>query len=177
MQNFLPPQTQKGKKSRLRSNMVHVKHMDSQTLLLHVFTCSIVEFEHIFANADISTDIESYSIQSYSGCRCSHQWCSIKKFYFAIFTGKHKTRLQHRCILVTVAKFLRKTISKNIFEQLLVCGVCVCSCVFMFVRQVPSSPFIKMSYISLPRTETPASTNWEENCMIYGSAKRSYILI
>ena len=50
-------------------------------------------------------------------------------------------RLQHRCILVNIAEFLRTAISKNICEQLLVCGggggggggVCVCVCVCVCV--------------------------------------------
>ena len=50
----------------------------------------------------------------------------------AIFTGKHKKRLQHRCILVNIANLLRTAIPKNICEQLLVCGVCVCVCVCLF---------------------------------------------
>ena len=96
-------------------------------------------------------------------------------------------------------------IFKNIYKQLIVCGVCVC--VFILFHhegvfrlqdiwdilgrhgrthveyhcrcfcQVPSSPFLKISYILPPRTKTPASTNWKENSVIYGSAKRSYILI
>ena len=186
------------------------------------FTCySIVELKHIFANTDIPTDIESYSNSENKQYRWTNnlrnnlrkkrrvqkedQRCSVKKFYFAIFTRKHKKRLQHRCILVNIAKFLRTAISKNICEQLLVCGVCMCSysstvkassdcktsetylegtdrqCYVEYHSrcfcQVSSSSFLKMSYISPPSTKTPASTNWKENSMIYGSAKRSYILI
>ena len=37
--------------------------------------------------------------------------------------------------------------------------------------QVPSSPFLKMSYFT-SKDKTPASTNWRENDMIFGSAKR-----
>ena len=51
-------------------------------------------------------------------------------------------RLQHRCILVNIAEFLRTAISKNICEQLLVCGGGggggggVCVCVFiLFYRE------------------------------------------
>ena len=55
--------------------------------------------------------------------RSSHQRCSLKKAVhknFAIFTGKHlqvcnvfKKRLQHRCLPVNNAKFLRKPILKD----------------------------------------------------------------
>ena len=70
--------------------------------------------------------------------RSSHQRCSIKQTAlenFAIFTGKHlcrslffvkvaslrpetlfKKRLQHRCFLVNIKKFLRAPILKNICE-------------------------------------------------------------
>ena len=50
-----------------------------------------------------------------TGCvyRSSHQRCSIKKIYFAIFSGKHKKRLQHTCIPVNIEKFLRAAIFKQ----------------------------------------------------------------
>ena len=73
--------------------------------------------------------------------RSSHQMCSIEKAVlknFAIYTGKtpvlessfnrlvgfktcnfHKKRLQHRCFLVNIAKFLRTLILMTICEQLL----------------------------------------------------------
>ena len=110
-----------------------------------------------------------------------------------MFTGKHKKRLQHRCIPVNIAKFLRTAIWKSICEQLFVCVyvcVCVCVCVCLclcvclyssavkassdcktsgtyfrgtdqrcYVKyhsrcfcQVPSSLFLKMSYMSPPKT-------------------------
>ena len=73
--------------------------------------------------------------------RRSHQRCSIKKAGFkncAIFTGKHlhwssfliklqnftpttllKTKLQHRCLPVNIANFLRTAILKKICKSLL----------------------------------------------------------
>ena len=72
--------------------------------------------------------------------RSSHWRSSIKKAilkHFVIFTGKHlcrdlffnkvaghqgcnfiKKRLQHRCYLVNIRKFIRSTILKNISERL-----------------------------------------------------------
>ena len=100
---------------------------------------------------------------------------------------------------MNIAKYLRAALSKNICEQLLVCGVCVCSysstvkassdcktsetylegtdrqCYVEYHSrcfcQVPSSPFLKMSYISPPRT----STNWKESCDIWFRKKIIYI--
>ena len=71
--------------------------------------------------------------------RGSHRKYFIKKLLLtgllknlSIFTGKHlcwslfliklrafKNRLQHRCFPVTIAKFLRRTVLKNICERLL----------------------------------------------------------
>ena len=69
-------------------------------------------------------------IRRYS--RSSHQRCSIKNAVlqnFATFTGKYmywslflinfvKNRLQHKCFLVNIAKFLRIPTLKNICKRL-----------------------------------------------------------
>ena len=75
---------------------------------------------------------------------CSNQKQSTEVFYkkrflknFAIFTGKHlcwsfsliiffKMRLQHRCVPVNIAEFLRAPILKNICERLLLPLVVFC---------------------------------------------------
>ena len=66
--------------------------------------------------------------------RSSHQRCSRKIAVlknFATFTGKHlqacnfiKKRLQHRCFPVNIAKFLRRPILKNIYNN-------GCSCLYV----------------------------------------------
>ena len=66
-----------------------------------------------------------YQINKSSYWRCSRRKAVLK--HFAIFRGKHlcwslffsfiKKRLQHRCF--TVANFLRTSILKNIYIQLL----------------------------------------------------------
>ena len=60
--------------------------------------------------------------------RSSHQRFSVNKGVlrnFAKFTGKHhefiKMRLQHRCLPVNFAKFLRTSFLQNTSERLLLC--------------------------------------------------------
>ena len=77
--------------------------------------------------------------------RSSHRRCSVEKGVlksFTIFTAKHllwsllfnkvaglrpatllKRRLEHRCFPEIIAKFLRKSVLKNIYERLRLCCV------------------------------------------------------
>ena len=62
-------------------------------------------------------------------CRSRHRRCFIKKTAlknFTLFSGKQlkacnliKKRLQHKCFPVNIAKFVRTSILKNIWERLL----------------------------------------------------------
>ena len=79
--------------------------------------------------------LEISVLMDYTSCkacflqdRSSHHRCPIKKAVlknFAIFKAKHlrrslffKNRLQHRCLPMNIAKFLRAAILKNIYERL-----------------------------------------------------------
>ena len=79
--------------------------------------------------------LEISVLMDYTSCkacflqdRSSHLRCPIKKVVlknFAIFKAKHlrwslffKNRLQHRCLPMNIAKFLRAAILKNIYERL-----------------------------------------------------------
>ena len=83
-------------------------------------------------------------------------------------------RLQHRCILVNIAEFLRTAISKNICEQLLVCGggggggggggVCVCVCVCLYSSTVKASFDCKTSETFLRGTDRQCYAEYYSRC-------------
>ena len=78
-------------------------------------------------------------------------------------------RLQHRCILVNIAEFLRTAILKNICEQLLVCGdmcvcVCVCVCVCLYSPTVKASFDCKTSETFLRGTDRQCYAEYYSRC-------------
>ena len=109
--------------------LFHYYRMSLQIFLFYKFFCSNISQVELEILRNSSTIFRS-----------SHWRCSIKKAilkHFVIFTGKHlcwglffdkdaghqacnfiKKRLQHRCFLANIRKFIRRAILKNICKRL-----------------------------------------------------------
>ena len=69
-------------------------------------------------NPNLSLNIKLFCCKNH---RSSHWRCSMKECVLKNFACNFiKKRLQHRCFLVKLAKFVRKSIFKNICERLLI---------------------------------------------------------